>query len=86
MVLPFMMLKKSLAKELKRNSNNNPFVDLFINTHPHQDHCLGFEKNFYCGSPNDYKDTHRKTGYPAETLLYCYTEYHREVTEFHRGQ
>jgi hypothetical protein len=53
-------VKKDLIKELKKNSDNNPFVDLFINTHPHQDHCLGFEKNFYCGSPNDYKDTNRK--------------------------
>ena len=53
-------VKKDLIKELSKDSNNNPFVDLFINSHPHNDHCLGFEKNFYYGSPNDYADTNRK--------------------------
>ena len=53
-------VKKDLIKELSKDSNNIPFVDLFINSHPHNDHCLGFEKNFYYGSPNDYADTNRK--------------------------
>jgi hypothetical protein len=53
-------VKMDLIKELNKDSNNNPYVDLFINSHPHSDHCLGFEKNFYCGPPNDYKDSNRK--------------------------
>jgi hypothetical protein len=53
-------VKKDLIKELIKDSNNNPFVDLFINTHPHQDHCLGFEDNYYCGSPENYSESNRK--------------------------
>lgn len=53
-------VKKDLMAELRKDSNKNPYVDLFINTHPHEDHCLGFEKNFYSGSPDDYTDTNRK--------------------------
>ncbi|CAK7068020.1 MAG: hypothetical protein PARBA_02615 [Parabacteroides sp.] len=53
-------VKKDLIKELNKDSKNNPYVDLFINSHPHNDHCFGFEKNFYCGSPDDYTDTNRK--------------------------
>ena len=53
-------VKKDLIKELNKDSKNNLYVDLFINTHPHSDHCLGFDKNFYSGSPNDYTDTNRK--------------------------
>ena len=40
-------VKKDLLKELNRDSSDNPYVDLFINTHPHNDHCKGFENNFY---------------------------------------
>lgn len=53
-------VKKDLIKELRKDSNNNPYVDLFINTHPHQDHCLGFGRNYYHGSPDDYSETNRK--------------------------
>ena len=53
-------VKKDLIKELNKDSKNNPYVDLFINSHPHNDHCLGFEKNFYCGSPDNYTDSNRK--------------------------
>jgi glyoxylase-like metal-dependent hydrolase (beta-lactamase superfamily II) len=53
-------VKKDLVNELSKDSKNNPFVDLFINTHPHKDHCLGFGKHYYHGSPNDYTDTNRK--------------------------
>lgn len=53
-------VKEDLIKELEKDTKNNPFVDLFISTHPHNDHCLGFEKNFYCGSPSEYKDSNRE--------------------------
>jgi glyoxylase-like metal-dependent hydrolase (beta-lactamase superfamily II) len=46
-------VKKDLIKELSKDSNKNPYVDLLINTHPHKDHCLGFGKNFYHGSPDN---------------------------------
>ncbi|MDR2407770.1 MAG: hypothetical protein LBE13_06630 [Bacteroidales bacterium] len=53
-------VKKDLIKELSKDSKSNPYVDLFINTHPHKDHCLGFGKNYYHGSPDDYTETNRK--------------------------
>jgi hypothetical protein len=53
-------VKKDLLKELKKDSNKNPFVDLFVLSHPHKDHCLGFENNYYCGDPDDYSDDNRK--------------------------
>lgn len=47
-------VKADLLKELGRDENGNPFVDLFVSTHPHDDHCKGFEGNFYHGVPEDY--------------------------------
>jgi len=29
-------------------------LNLFVLTHPDQDHCRGFDSFFYCGDPNDY--------------------------------
>lgn len=48
-------VKADLLSEL-RKKNGHPYVDLFINTHPHEDHIIGFEKHFYCGKPEDYDD------------------------------
>ncbi len=53
-------VKKDLLKELKRDSKNNPFVDLFVLTHPHKDHCFGFEGNYYGGNPDEYSDINRE--------------------------
>lgn len=47
-------VKKDLLKELGKDSNGYPYVDLFVSTHPHDDHCKGFEGNFYHGNPDDY--------------------------------
>ncbi len=52
-------VKKDLLKELNRDTYGNLYVDLFINTHPHEDHCKGFENNFYKGDPKDYKGSNR---------------------------
>lgn len=53
-------VKADLLKELKIDKNNRPFVDLFISTHPHDDHCKGFEGNFYHGDVADYDDEKNK--------------------------
>ena len=53
-------VKKDLLKELEKDTNKNHFVDVFVLSHPHNDHCLGFEKNFYSGKPEDYGDSNRK--------------------------
>lgn len=47
-------VKADLLKELKKDTSGRPYVDLFISTHPHDDHCKGFEDNFYHGKINDY--------------------------------
>jgi len=53
-------VKQDLVNELSKDAKNNLYVDLFVNSHPHEDHCLGFEKNFYHGSPDNYSDSNRK--------------------------
>lgn len=47
-------VKNDLLSELKKDAEGRPFVDLFICTHPHKDHCDGFGANFFHGLPNDY--------------------------------
>jgi hypothetical protein len=51
-------IKEDLIKEVQKK-NENPFIDLFILSHPHKDHCLGFGENFFTGDPKDYKDSNR---------------------------
>lgn len=53
-------VKADLLKELGKDRNGNPFVDLFVSTHPHDDHCKGFEGNFYHGDPKDYNKNTNK--------------------------
>ncbi|QGY47763.1 hypothetical protein GM418_30105 [Maribellus comscasis] len=53
-------VKKDILKELQNDGNNNPYVDLFILSHPHKDHCAGFEKNYYCGDPDEYSEDNRE--------------------------
>ena len=43
-----------IYKHLPTKANGAPYVDLFILTHPDDDHCLGFEKYMYAGAPNDW--------------------------------
>lgn len=47
-------VKSDLLDELPKDDKGRRYVDLFINTHPHKDHCLGFGDNFYCGSLDNY--------------------------------
>ena len=42
-------VKADLLKELHKDAEGRPYVDLFISTHPHDDHCKGFAGNFYHG-------------------------------------
>ena len=51
-------VKEDLLLSIQKR-NNNPFIDLFILSHPDEDHCLGFKKNFYQGDPDNYKDSNR---------------------------
>lgn len=52
-------VKKDLLESLKKE-NNNYHLDLFVLTHPDQDHCRGFKKHYYQGDPDNYGDSNRK--------------------------
>jgi hypothetical protein len=52
-------VKDDLLNSLEKDRSENFFVDLFINTHPHEDHCLGYNKNFFVGDPKDYKKANK---------------------------
>lgn len=45
---------KALKKELKRDSQNRLYVDVFLLSHPDQDHCRGLDKHFHLGAPGTY--------------------------------
>lgn len=45
-----------IYQHLPNNLNGAPYVDLFILTHPDDDHCLGFDKYMHSGEPSDWKE------------------------------
>lgn len=61
-------VKEDLLSELKKDSLGRPFVDLFISTHPHDDHCKGFAGNFYHGDVADYDKDKNKDEIIIEEL------------------
>ena len=61
-------VKADLLKELKKDGFGRPFVDLFISTHPHDDHCKGFAGNFYHGDVANYDKDKNKDEIIIEEL------------------
>lgn len=61
-------VKADLLKELKKDGLGRPFVDLFISTHPHDDHCKGFARNFYHGEVDYYDKDKNKDEIIIEEL------------------
>lgn len=47
---------KDLRERLKRDVNGRPYVDVFLLSHPDQDHCRGLKKHFHLGAPVNYAD------------------------------
>ena len=47
---------KDLRERLKRDVNGRPYVDVFLLSHPDQDHCRGLKKHFHLGAPAKYAD------------------------------
>lgn len=67
-------VKDDLVDSLQKNDDDAPFVDLFILTHPDQDHCLGFKKNFFHGkNPSDYGDGNKENEEIVINELWCTT-------------
>lgn len=56
-----------IYQHLPTNSSGSPYVDLFVLTHPDDDHCLGFDKYMHTGSPNDWKEP--KEGTPKKIII-----------------
>src|SRR5829696_8589330 len=50
-----------LLEELERDGQGRPFTDVFVLTHPDQDHCRGFETSFHTGDLSSYE---KKDGEP----------------------
>lgn len=47
---------KALRNKLNFDNKHRPFVDVFMLSHPDQDHCGGLSKHFWLGHPDDYPD------------------------------
>lgn len=47
---------KDLRQRIKRDASGRPYVDVFLQSHPDEDHCRGLRKHFYLGRPEDYPD------------------------------
>ncbi|NKF24408.1 metallohydrolase [Solimonas marina] len=51
---------KQLKERLKKDDKGRYYVDVFMLSHPDQDHCRGFQANFYCGPAADYPEKSEK--------------------------
>lgn len=47
-------VNKELRNLLEKDENGRPFVDVFLLSHPDQDHCNGLRRNFHLGPIDDY--------------------------------
>ena len=45
---------KDLRDRLKRDDQGRLYVDVFLLSHPDQDHCSGLDKHFHLGKPEDH--------------------------------
>lgn len=49
-------VSKDLRDRIKRDSDGRPYVDVFLCSHPDQDHCGGIRTHFHLGAPDGYTD------------------------------
>jgi hypothetical protein len=56
-----------LRSRLKTDPNGRPYVDVFLQTHPDQDHLRGLTKHFHLGHVDDYKAP--KEGESAKIII-----------------
>lgn len=45
-----------LRKRIKTDDKGQPYVDVFVLSHPDKDHCTGLQNHFHLGKPEDYVD------------------------------
>ena len=45
-----------LRERLSRDLNDRPFIDVFIWSHPDEDHCRGISEHFHLGKPGDWDE------------------------------
>jgi len=50
-----------LRTRLKTDSDGRPYVDVFLSSHPDEDHSLGMQKHFHLASLSDYADDDKPT-------------------------
>ncbi len=67
-------VKDDLVESIQKNKDEAPYLDLFILTHPDEDHCLGFEKNFFHSkAPDEYNDNNKDNEDIIINELWCTT-------------
>ncbi|MDQ2844635.1 MAG: metallohydrolase [Acidobacteriota bacterium] len=49
-------IAKDLRERLKRDAKGRPYVDVFLLSHPDQDHCRGIQNHFHLGASSKYPD------------------------------
>lgn len=49
-------VKEMVRSRLERNENNQLYVDVFVVTHPDQDHTRGFKELFHTGDPSSWSE------------------------------
>lgn len=50
-----------LRKMLKKDADGRPYVDVFLLSHPDQDHCRGLQKHFHLAPLSEYKNPENET-------------------------
>lgn len=77
-------VREDLLKEL-RIDGKIQFVDVFILSHPDQDHCRGFSKLFFTGKPDEYSENDLKNELIRIDELWfsprVFTEFHSDLCE-----
>lgn len=56
-----------LRNRLKNDSKGRPYIDVFLQTHPDQDHLRGLARHFHLGAVDDYKEP--KEDEPAKIII-----------------
>ncbi len=71
-------VKKDLVANLPKDSEGRHHLDVFILTHPDNDHCAGFKDTFFCDDPANYdKDAKERNAIIIDELWFSNTLFDR---------